>query len=229
MSIPVESASSERILRYTRYHLAALKADPQAASLVAAIAVENQGLNDKWRARIAAEDAVADAAARMNKADLDLDAACRLCELDVLATVGKNRDAPLYRSAFPSGLSELIGMKGDAQSRQVLALVAALRESAPEVATRHAATLEAAAATMTSTEADYIKAQDAAALAGNAERIARATLIQQLRRNRGALQAIYPSDRRRLETFFPPQRREAAEEAEPVTAAASVVAPTPGV
>lgn len=57
----------------------------------------------------------------MNKADLDLDATCRLCELDVPATVGKNREGTAVSQPFPGGLSELIVMKGDEQSRQVLA------------------------------------------------------------------------------------------------------------
>lgn len=44
------------------------------------------------------------------------------------------------------------------------------------------------------------------------EQIARSDLVRQLHSNRGALRALYPRDRRRLASYFPPSHSRAAGE-----------------
>jgi hypothetical protein len=133
MSIPSDKASSERLLRYARYHMAALKGDPLAAQLAEAAQVEVTALTQRHRSRLEAEDVSAEAEARLDRAEFELDSACRRVELEVLASVGKNRESPEYRATFPQGLSAFVAARGEVQVRQVQALVVSLRARIPNL------------------------------------------------------------------------------------------------
>jgi hypothetical protein len=149
---------------------------------------------------------------RYNRADLDLDDACRVCELEVLAAVGKDRAHADYRATFPKGLSALVADRGRSQAAKVKALAGELTKRMPDLAGRHAAKLEALAAGMVDADDKLRAAQLATSSARNDERIARSELIRQLHRNRGALRAVYPRNIRRVRGFFPPSYSRAAGE-----------------
>ena len=108
MAIPAETRSSEHLLGYGSYHVAALKADPESAHLTAAVEELIGALRTAFAAREAAEQAELEAFARYNRADFELDEACRICEIEVLAAVGKDRAHADYRAAFPKSLSALV-------------------------------------------------------------------------------------------------------------------------
>jgi hypothetical protein len=91
MAIPAETRSSEHLLGYGSYHVAALKADRESAHLTASVEQLIGALRTAFAAREAAEQAELEAFARYNRADFELDEACRICELEVLAAVGKDR------------------------------------------------------------------------------------------------------------------------------------------
>lgn len=204
MAIPNESRSSEHLLGYSLYHVAALKADPEASHLTAALEPIVSTVRSAFAARTASEQAELEVLARYSRADFDLDEACRICELEVLAAAGKDRAQANYRAAFPKGLSALVAERGRSQADKVRSLVAELKKRLPDVAERHATKLEALAAGMIEAEEALRAAETVTSGAMNDERIGRSELVRQLHRNRGALRVLYPRNRRRVASFFPP-------------------------
>jgi hypothetical protein len=211
MSIPSDKASSERLLRYARYHLAALKADPLAAQLAEASQVEVTALTQRHRSRLEAEDQSAEAAARLGRAEFDLDEAVRRVELEVLASVGKNRDSDEYRATFPQGLTAFVAARGEAQVRKVQALVAALRARIPNLGESRSPELDQLGAKLIETERSAKTSLDALTTITLEERLTRTNLVRQLHKNRAALGVLFPQDRRRVASFFPPPSRDEGE------------------
>lgn len=211
MAIPTETSSSERLTQYARYHLAALKADPQTQHLVAPIEEAAERLWRSYLDRQGTKTKAAEARARFDRADFELDEACRLCELEVLGAAGKNREAGDYRAIFSRGLSALVAARGDTQAREVQKLVTELEQRLPDVGKKYASTLRALSERSTQAEKELDLAQDADAVAFNHERIARTDLLRQLRRNRGALRVLYPDSLRRVRSFFAQESRRPSE------------------
>ncbi len=207
MAIPRESFSSERIIKYTRYHRAALLADPQAEHLAAAIDMNLGNLRAKAKASDDAEEDLIEARALNDRAEFDLDRECRLCELDVLKAVRKDRQNPAYIAAFPNGLSAMVAARGETQARQVATLIAALKKDLPDLATAHAETLEFVADRAVSAERAVTQAEDAVGRAFTDELLARGALVRQLHANRGGLRALYPRDAARVRSYFQNTRR----------------------
>jgi hypothetical protein len=133
-----------------------------------------------------------------------LDEACRICEVEVLAAVGKDRAHADYRAAFPKSLSALVADRGRSQADKVKALAAELHKRLPDLGERHAAKLETLAAAMIDAEDKLRAAQLKTSTSRNDERIERSELVRQLHRNRGGLRILYPRNRRRVASFFPP-------------------------
>jgi hypothetical protein len=211
MSIPSDKSSSERLLRYARYHVAALKADPLAAQLAEAAQVEVTALTQRHRSRLEAEDVFAESEARLDRAEFELDDACRRVELEVLASVGKNRQAAEYRATFPQGLTAFVAARGEVQVRQIQALVAALRARIPSLGETRGPELEQLGAKLVEAERSSKTSLDALTTITLEERLARSNLVRQLYKNRAGLGVLYPQDRRRVASFFPPRSREGDE------------------
>jgi hypothetical protein len=207
VSIPQETRSSEHLVRYCRYHVAALGADPQATHLVASTQRVLDALRAAVQASSSAESTRLAAAAVFNRKDFDLDEVVRVCELEVLAAVGKDRGQGDYRIAFPQGLSALVGLRGKEEATQVRELASVLRSRFSDVAVRHADTLERLATEMASAEDTLKAAERTLANAVTEEYVARAELVRQLHSNQGALRALYPRDRPRVASYFLATRR----------------------
>ncbi len=137
----------------------------------------------------------------------DLDDACRDTEIDHFAKVKKDRTAADYRACWPRGLSDLVAARGAEQARSVRALVAELERHVPDLHAKHGARLLELAVLTEQRERAWNDAEVAAGQAFTLERIARASLIEQLRKNEGALREIYPGQARKVRSFFRPDTR----------------------
>lgn len=222
MGIPNESRSSERVTAYAEYHLASIAASPETADLVpdAQTAVDN--LSTRVRTREDAERAERRAQALLVRKDSDIDDATRKTELAVLAASGKNREHPGYRACFAKGLSALVALRGQKQADATKQLGSALADYFPDIAAQHAAELTRLADEAVAAETAVREAQLARGTARNAEEIARSELVQQLHKNRGALRVLFPRNRRKVASFFPPKYSRTNAEAEELEDASEV-------
>jgi hypothetical protein len=212
MGIPSEARSTRHLKAFTQYHLAALKADPATAHLIEPTEKLLSATLAALDAREAAEQLELDRQALAVRRDFDLDALTRTVELHVLGAVGKDRESGGYRSAFPRGLSALVGLRGKEQENATIELTLVLRTRFAEVGERYGANLEQLAKASSEAEDAWRTAERAAKSALVEEQIARSELVRQLHSNRGALRALYPRDRRRLASYFPPSHSRAAGE-----------------
>jgi hypothetical protein len=215
MPIANENRASSEILKDARYHRAALSASSDTAVLVAELESRERALREQHVATEAADDARLVAHARLARADLVLDDRLRQLELLLLAHVAKDRDAPAYRAAFPSGFTAFIALRGEAQARLVTSLVAALRAHVPTIAAEHAEPLEALAKAAVEAERAYQDAERRVASTFVEERLARVALIRQMQVNEGVLRAMFPGAREAVRTFFRPVKRRHVEEDAP--------------
>jgi hypothetical protein len=196
------------------YHLAALRADPEALHLVEPTSKVLSALLTAYAAHETAEQEELNHQALFTRKDFDLDALTRAVELSVLAAAGKDRASAGYRAAFPRGLSGLLGLRGKDQEAATLELVTVLRARFGELAERHGSQLEALAKTAAEAEQAWRSAERIARTAFTEEQLARSELVRQLHSNRGALRALYPRDARRVASYFPPSRKLAGDEAD---------------
>jgi len=215
MPIANENRASSEILKDARYHRAALSASSDTAVLVAELESRERALREQHVATEAADDARLVAHARLARADLVLDDRLRQLELLLLGHVAKDRDAPAYRAAFPSGFTAFIALRGEAQARLVTSLVAALRAHVPTIAAEHAEPLEALAKAAVEAERAYQDAERRVASTFVEERLARVALIRQMQVNEGVLRAMFPGAREAVRTFFRPVKRRRVEEDAP--------------
>jgi len=77
----------------------------------------------------------------------------------------------------------------------------------PDIAARHKATLLVEADATTAAEKVWKQAEADAEAAKEAEYLARRDLVRKLQKNEGTLQALFPGDKRRVRSYFRPQRR----------------------
>jgi hypothetical protein len=215
MSIPNEKRSTSHLKSFTLYHLAALRADPDAAHLIESTDKVLAELLRTHAAREAAEQEELNLQALFVRKDFDLDELTRVVELGVLAAVGKDRGSAGYRAAFPRGLSGLLGLRGKDQATSTVELTAALQARFSEIAERNANELDALAKTAAESEDDWRVAERTARTAFTEEQIARAELVRQLHSNRGALRALYPRNARRVASYFPASHSRASNDSEP--------------
>lgn len=202
MAIPTEQNSTSVILADARYHRASIKADPRTTHLGARPDAADTALRIASAAQDDAEGLRTDAFALFLRSDVDLDDVCRAAELMHLGAVGKNREDAVYRAAWPSGLSNLVAMRGAEQARAVRATVAQLLERAPAVHAAHGPRLLELATLTEQRETAWRDAETAAAQAFAGERIARTVLVEQLRKNEGALRELFPGDKKMVRSFF---------------------------
>lgn len=210
MAMPRDHHSSERILRDSGFHRAALLADAQAKHLAASISAERNKLKDARDATEAAQEKSTEDLALLLRTDFELDDLVRTVNLELLVAVGKDRQNATYRAAFPNGLSALVGLRGEAQAREVKRLIGVLKEGAPELAESRAAALDKLADESIAAETTWRDTVTRGAQAFALEQIARTELIEQMQKNEGALTVLYPGQRRRVRSFFRPAHRRGA-------------------
>jgi hypothetical protein len=175
--------------------------------LVAAIKHQESELRLKRDATEAREDERLEKLAILDRTDVELDDLVRLVELEVQIVVGKDRSDPRYQRCFPDGLSAMVALRGEDEARAVHGLVQALAKDAPEAHKRHEKKLEALARATASAETAWKQAELDAAIAFTAEVVARRELVRQLQKNEGALQTLFPGQKRLVRTFFRQTRR----------------------
>jgi hypothetical protein len=127
MAIRDEKTGTDEILRDARFHCAALIADPQTSALSEPLKKDIAALKHRRSVHDEKQDARTDALAVLLRTDFDLDERLRIVELEALADAGKNREHAGYRAAFPRGLSTLIALRGEDESRETKVLIGALR------------------------------------------------------------------------------------------------------
>lgn len=215
MTFLTEDAATPRLLEDARYHLASIKADPEAKHLVAPTEKAIAELVKRQQARQTAATAALEHHALLERSDFDLDAELRKVQLLVLAQVDKNREAPAYRACFPDGISPVVAMRGTEQARAIEQLVPTLAAQAPDVAKAHGATLEKLAQTAAAEEQAWQKSRSDEAQAFTDEIIARSQLLRQLKKNRASLGVLYPDNPRRVRSYFRDHAHRAAAAAEP--------------
>ena len=208
MGIRNESTSTTELLRDTRYHRAALTEDPQTKDMTAPVKDCETHLRKKYDTHESAEDVRVEKLALFNRTDYVLGVHIRMCELEVLAQVGNNREDQRYTAVFTrAGAASIIDRRGADAAIAVKTMTGNLSQHFPDNATRHNTTLLAEAAATAAAENAWKQAEADAATAKEAEYLARRDLVRQLQKNEGTLQALFPGDKRRVRSYFRPQRR----------------------
>ena len=199
MRMPSEDSSSEVLLESLgEYHLAALGAEPQAASL-----------RPDFAARQGAARAAMGAEALKVRAEENLENALREIELALLAVVEKKRQRDPYKRIFPDNLLGAIkpaGLAQVAEARRVADLVAPATGSAvagvPATLAPATARLRQAADELERTVAADAAAERALQTAFANELAERRRWREQYRKNEGLLRALFFEAPRKVDTFF---------------------------
>ena len=209
MEMPPDSASSDVLLEHGAFHLAALGADDGAAAMRDAFATVQDGLRTAQRATVGAREAAAGAEALRIAAEVRVETSLRKLELILLAGVNKRRKDEPYVSAFPEGVTGAIAPLGNgqvAEAKRILALLAPTAGEPPAgVPAEAGATLVELLRGATALE-ERVRNEDAAAEAEarafSTELSLRRSWREQYRKGHGLLTAQYPTDRKRVDSFF---------------------------
>jgi hypothetical protein len=210
MQMPSEGTSSEVLLdSYGEYHLAALGAEPRAASLRADFAARQQALRDALAARQAAGRSAQAAEALKVRAEQNLEDVLREFELGLLAAVGKRRERDPYKRVFPKnllGALEPVGLAQVAEARRIADLLAPATgspiEGVPPTLAPVVARLRQAADELERTVAADVAAERAYQTAFANELAERRRWREQYRKNHGLLLAMFADTPRKADTFF---------------------------
>lgn len=222
MAIRGEQTGTEELIKDGLFLWAALLSDPETEHLAKPVRQSIDQLRSADLATRSAEEAVVEKSALLERSEYLHDDLQRECELDVLKSVKKNRQADGYRSVYPSGLSGLIVLSGKEQERAVEGMLKALDVEHPTLAKQYKKTLADLAKKATQSEADWEAAEAKAAQAFQSERLSRAGLVRSMQRTEGALLTLFPGDRGRVRSYFRDHKRARREGPE-----APTPAPTP--
>ena len=205
MEMPQASASTDTILdTYGEFHLAGMKAEPEAAEISTDFETSQTTLRTTCDARKAADRVGVQVEALVYRAEIDLEKTLKQIEGRVLLFVDKNRKAEPYVTAFPNGLTGPLAPKGRAQSIEGRRIVGTL---GPETGVSADVTSllpnVLTSATALDDRCTALEAADRAALAALAlERTEVRHWRDQYRKDHGLLTALWPNDKKRVESFF---------------------------
>ena len=209
MDMPGESAGSDVLVEHGVYTLAALGADRGAADIKTAFEAKQEALRAAKRGRDASDEAVIASGALALAAELEVETGMRKVESRALEVVKKKRDQEPYVRLFPGNLAQALAPTGRAQAA-VATRVADL--VAPTTGTRLAGVTDEIAGLAPElrekvaafiTRIEGVEAAEAAAVAAyGAELTTRRQWREQYRKTYALLTALYPSDRRKVESFF---------------------------
>jgi hypothetical protein len=210
MEMPQMNSSTETHLdTFGEFHLSALKAEPEAADIATEFEGTQTTLRTTFDARKDADRVVVQVEALVYRGESDLEAAIKQVEGRVLLFINKNRKAEPYVTAFPNGLGGALAPKGKAQSTEARRIVASLGPATGVPADVTALLPEVLRlATALDDRCDALDAAEKAALAALAlERTELRRWRDQYRKDHGLLTALWPSDKKRVETFFKSAKR----------------------
>lgn len=197
-----EHTGTAELLRDSRYHRAALAADPKTKGFAEAVRLAEDELRKQRAHRDEAEEDRAEKLALLIRTEFELDARIERCEGDVLASVSQDRGSAAYKAAFPEGLAGLLAHRGEDEVRAVRTLAKALGDQLVGAAKAHEDDLTKLADTLQVADKTWRQAEIDAGLARSAESVARINLVRQLRKNEAALLTLFPGQRRRVRSFF---------------------------
>lgn len=202
MSIRDENTSSQELIRDSLYHRAACTADPQTQSLSAGIKTCESALKAAVSAAEQRDEARVERQAQLDSALIQLHAALRAIELEVMLAVGKNRAALGYRAVFPKKLSGLLETRPQEAVRATAALLTALDEQHAALGKKYRKAVEPLATAVDAAHKVLEQASTDAETAFAKEVLARVELVKKLRQNEGALLMLFPGDKTRVRAFF---------------------------
>ncbi len=214
MDMPAESAASDVLLDNGVYTLAALGADRTTTDISAALGAMQQQLVSAASGRSAAEEAATAASALAMAAEVEAEGIIRRIESRVLEVVNKKRGVDPYARLFPGNLDGAISPAGRAQAAAAAHIADLIAPAAgprlagvtDEIANLGPELREKTAALLTRIAG--LEAAEAAAVAAyGAELTCRRQWREQYRRTQALLTVLYPTDRRKVESFFRPGKR----------------------
>jgi hypothetical protein len=210
MQMPPESAGSDVLIETYGVHLlATLGADPAATDIASAFQARQTALEAAAAGRKASEAATIAAEALALMAEVAVEQVIRKIESRTLEAVKKRRDLDPYARLFPQNLGGALAPQGRAQiteAKRIADLILSpdgtrLVGITEEIAA-FAPELRAAMVILVA-RIDGVELAEAAAVAAfGAELTARRQWREQYRKTEGLLTALYPTDRRRVESFF---------------------------
>ena len=213
MAIKSDKDGTDNHLRDSRFHIAALRADPAAKRLIDRTVKADKALRD---ARSHSEDLDGerlDAWALFIRSDVDADALCSKISLGLLELVGNDRSAKEYVGCLPHGVTDLTSLRGAEQATAMVELGKNLKKYAAALAKKYGAALSKSAKDTSDREEEWKAAEVAYGSAFAEERIARTGLVEQLRKNEGALRETYPGQAKVVQSFYRPGSRKASKSA----------------
>lgn len=202
MSIRDERTSTEELLRDTRYHIAAVTADPRAQHLADPAKKAYEALKKAKATADEKEEARVEKLALFERSDYVLDGFVREVEALALAEVKKNRADIRYSTPFPKGLAGVVALRGTEEAAAIKELVPGLEKHHPELAKKYKDDLLKAAESTTAAERTWKDAEAAQAQSFAGEILARRELAMQLRKNEAALGGVFPGQRGLVRSFF---------------------------
>jgi hypothetical protein len=205
MEMPQPTSSTETHLdTYGEFHLSALKAEPEAATIATELEACQTTLRTALTARKGAELLVIQLEALELRAETDLEDQVKQVEGHTLLSVKKNRQAEPYITAFPKGLVGALAPRQKGQSAEARRIVSSL---GPETGVPAAVTAllpeVLRLATLLDERCDAVDAALRAAVAALAiEKTELRRWREQYRKDHGLLTVLWPNDKKRVESFF---------------------------
>ncbi len=202
MSRRDERYSTDQLIKDSRFHRAALEADPKVIGLEP----EVRALEDRLRtAQTSTENAEYERMKRLaifTRTDFDLDWEVRQVEMDALKAVHKKRQAAEYKAVFPKGLDGIIELRGEAESNAVRTMRSALGDNLPDLEQEHGETLEVLCAASAAAEREWKASEQKYAETFAKEVKARVELTRLFHKHEGELLRAYPAQKDRVRTYF---------------------------
>jgi hypothetical protein len=214
MDMPGESAGSEVLIDLGVYSLAALGADRSAADIKTAFEGKQDALRAAKRGRDASDEAVIAAGALVIAAEVEVEGVVRKIDSRTLELVNKKRGLEPYATLLPGNLAQALAPTGRAQAAEANRIAnllapatgARLAGITDEIANL-APELRACIAVFVTRIEGLEAAETAAVAAYGAELTTRRVWREQYRKTHALLTALYPSDRRKVESFFKPAKK----------------------
>jgi len=209
MDMPGDDAGSDVLIEYGVYTLAALGADRSATEIATPFEAKQSVLRAAQRGRRASGEAVIAAGALAEAAEIEVEAVVRRVETRALESVNKKRSQEPYATLFPGNLTGALAPVGRAQATVATRIADFL---APREGARLSGVSDEVASfapelreklTAFGARLDGVDAAEAAAVAAfAAELTARRQWREHYRKTHALLTALYPTDRRKVESFF---------------------------
>lgn len=208
MRIPTLQDPVSALIRFGRYAVANVKADPEVASLAKVLLVAQQKLLERVGARNRADDAEIDQEALRDYRLRKMREAIKLLGIKAYGHFG-SRDDDGYARLFPKAPSLIATQTADRDREAVFGSLvrAATARATPADLVPPAKALAEAWKTVQEEETALAARRESLEAAEAAEREAREAWVAAARRLAAQLTDRFPLDRERVDSYFPPATR----------------------